>query len=157
MSVREKYLSHPMNEGEIAALKKGLKRAYLTRAFFGCMISVLYFILVFVINGGVSRLNSLFIILINILIFSITVLLTNNLRLDISDGIKALREFQILNKISFMDREPEAEGTKIKYQLISKYNKFTVDKVFYDKMKINDWIIEHSTPLSNELLKLELK
>jgi hypothetical protein len=153
-----KYRTEPLTEDENATLTKVLKRSYLTGLTICCMATLLFVILMLVLANKISIEYILILISLDFLILLITRLTTKNLRLDITNGLKELREYQIINKISFFDDEPGLGGGPImRYHLITKLKKFSVDMEFFEKANINDWIIDHEAPLTKEPLRLELK
>ena len=152
------YKTQSLTEKEIQTLTRTLKRWYLTGIIILCMVTILYLIVVYALVERLPKEFIFVLIVLDVVILLLTELLTSNLRNDISNGIKELREYQVFDKISYLDDDPGLDaGPRMKYQLITKFKRFTVDQDFYDKAKINDWIIEHESPLTKESLKLELK
>ena len=153
-----KYKTQSLTVKEIQTLTKTLKRWYLTGLIILCMVTILYLIVVYALVERLPKEFIFVLIVLDVVILLLTGLLTSNLRNDISNGIKELREYQVFDKISYLDDDPGLDaGPRMKFQLITKFKRFSVDQDFYDKAKINDWIIEHESPLTKESLKLELK
>jgi hypothetical protein len=158
MTDTPKYNIQPLTDGETRILTKVLKKAYLTGLAILCMATILYIVVVFAIDNNLSRSIVLVMIGLDTVILIITILATRNIRHDIINGVKEVREYQILDKISYLDDDPGlGGGPKMKYQLITKFKKFTVDEIFYNNANIDCWIIEHEAPLTKESFKLELK
>ena len=149
--------SEYLTDEEIAILRKSLSESYLIGFLIFTIITALYLILIFGLSGNFSISFWVILCIIDLSILVMTYWSQKNLRLDISGGVKNLVEYQIVNKIEFWDREPEAIMAKMKYQLITKDKYFIVDRIFYDKLNANDWIVEHETPMAKKSLKLVKK
>jgi hypothetical protein len=148
------YKKETLTHEEIDSLEKNLKKAYLTGFIIGIMLSGMYSIIVFAL---LDRKYFLIVPVILILTFIITIRTTGNRRIEIDGCFKEIRKYQIIEKISFWDDNPGLSGGPImKYHLISKFKRFSVSSELYERANINDWVIEHETPLSKESMKIEI-
>jgi hypothetical protein len=146
----------PMSIDEVSSLKRDLRRAYITGFLIGLMVLIIGGLLGLVTSDGFSMINIFIISGLFIMSIYLGIYFTKNLRSDIKNGIKELRDFEIIDKVAFEDDDPGKGGLKAKYHLVTKHKTFSVDKEFFIKSNISDIIVEHTAPLTGELLKIEI-
>lgn len=149
--------SIPLTNDELISLKKDLRMAYFTGSIIGIMAVLILFFIILALN---NKINAEFIglcLLVTAVTWYLILFFTKDSRLEIANGLKNVTTYQILEKRSFEDDEPGLGGYVIKYHLITSEKRFSVEKILYDSANENDYLIEHSTPLTGKTLKLEIK
>jgi len=105
---------------------------------------------------------------IGLLIFTPTILGFSMIRkylIDINSGEKELIEKKVQKKLFFIDHEPGSGsliiGQKMKafesYNLVIEGKRYNVEKELFEKTEEDGIVFFHIAPVSDELLKIDLK
>lgn len=154
----KKYIG-TLSDEELSKLKKALSLKYVTAGLSIIAAGLIVQIILMSEDFNEKKIIiawSLFgIVSLAIVIF--TLFYSRDLRTDINESSKTVREFIIENKGFFEDDEPGIAGSYITYFIVSEEYKFVVDKTLFDKAEKGDTLIKQYSTNSLVLLKYEIR
>lgn len=154
----KKYIG-TLSDEELSKLKKALSLKYVTAGLSIIAAGLIVQIILMSEDFNEKKIIiawSLFGI-VSLAIVIVTLFYSRDLRTDINESSKTVREFIIENKGFFEDDEPGIAGSYITYFIVSEEYKFVVDKTLFDKAEKGDTLIKQYSTNSLVLLKYEIR
>jgi hypothetical protein len=92
-----------------------------------------------------------------LLIILLTKKANQNKNRELVLGYKIIEKYPIKDKVDFPDDEPGVGGKTHKYYLVARNNKHFLDKEFYEKASLNDYLVLHLSPIREYIIARELE